>query len=45
MPQSHDFSKSLVSFENDTTLVAVIELSLIELVDRWEACRDLIDSL
>jgi transposase len=27
MPQPHDFSKSLVPFENDTTLVAVIELS------------------
>jgi transposase len=27
MPQAHDFSKSLVPFENDTTLVAVIELS------------------
>ena len=26
MPQAHDFSKSLVPFENDTTLVAVIEL-------------------
>jgi transposase len=27
MPQSHDFSKCLIPFENDTTLVAVIELS------------------
>ena len=27
MPQAHDFSKSLVPFENDTTLLAVIELS------------------
>src|ERR1700693_4888742 len=27
MPQPHDLSKSLVPFENDTTLVAVIELS------------------
>jgi hypothetical protein len=27
MPQAHDFSKSLVPFDNDTTLVAVIELS------------------